>query len=620
MRVSSLPLVAVVATAASTLAAPIMDDLWARAASSVTSDVEVAKSKSYTHVIVGCGLGGLVTAARLSEDPSNTVLCLEAGGDSRTDERVVSFAQYGAAFGTELDWGWETSKQASAGGNSKTIRGGKTLGGSTAINNGAWGRGDRAQYDAIENMGNSGMGWSDLLPFFKKSENWHAPNQEQSNAGAEGDQNTHGTNGPVSVAFTPQMYTGPQQKAYVEALNNVAGIREVSDLASGDIAGIVAYSQNSIQTTGDRVRVSSATAYLSPIQDTRNNLVVLINHRGVKVNWSGKTAKSVVAQSKKSGPQTTFAASKKVIVSAGSIRTPLFLEASGVGDPSIHKKIGVQTKINLPGVGRNLIEQTMNSIGSKMGDYDFGGKGPSNIISFPSIYQIMPNASATRSWIESNMDSWAQAQVDSGAAASKEGLLKQYQATTQLMFDNKVGVVELFGDSGYPQSGLGIDAWQIMPFSRGYVHATDASGFSHPDLSPNYFSNPVDMQLTVAGLRTARQVLQDNSIRNGLGEEETLPGFSTIPDTADHGSYQNWQEFILHGNGGNGFSSVHHPISTAAMMPRELGGVVDPNFKVYDSDNLYIVDASVLSAQLSAHLSASLYGIAERAASVIAKN
>ncbi|CAO1632232.1 unnamed protein product [Parajaminaea phylloscopi] len=624
MRSLSLGFVATATLAAtSALGAPMMDDLWARASSSVTSDVNAALAKKYSHVVVGCGLGGLVTAVRLSENSANQVLCIEAGGDSRTDGRVVSFSNYGAAFGTELDWAFQTSSQASAGGNSKVIRGGKTLGGSTAINNGAWGRGDKAQYDAIGGLGAQGISWNTLQPFMKKSEKWVAPQSFQTAAGAQGDAGAHGTNGPVSVAYTPKMYTDKHQKAFVSALQNSIGIRQVSDLASGDIAGVVAYSQNSIQPTGDRIRVSSATAYLSPVENSRPNLVVLTGYRGIKINWAqgnngGNKAASVVVAASKNGPQKVFPASKAVIVSAGTLRTPQFLEASGVGDSQILNKIGVSQKINLPGVGRGLIEQTMNSIGSQQGNYGVSGQGPSNVIAFPNIYQILSNATDVRSWIESNMDKWAQAAVDSGSAASKDGLVQQYKNTVKLMFDNKVGVVEFFGDHGYPQSGLGIDIWQMMPFSRGYVHSTDATGFGRPDLSPNYFSNPVDMLITVNSLRTGRKVLQDSAIKNGLGETESLPGFGLIPDGPNKGRYDRWENWVLHGNGGNGFASVHHPISTAAMMPRNLGGVVDSNFKVYDTSNVYVVDASVLNQQLSAHLSASLYGLAEKAASVIA--
>ncbi|CAO1624064.1 unnamed protein product [Sympodiomycopsis kandeliae] len=618
---------AALASQAMAAPAPLMDELWARASSSITSDVNVAKSKKYTHVVVGCGLGGLTTAVRLSENKANTVLCIEAGGDSRKDSRIVSLGSYGASSGSELEWSWHTTNQDSTG-TSKTIRGGQTLGGSTAINNGAFTMGDAAQYDAIGELGNSGWSWSSLEPYLKKFQNWHAPTDQQSRAGAQSDASAHGQGGPVDVSFTPGFYTGPQQKAFVQGVKEALGVDQVADLTAGN-ANAVAYTQNTVQPTGDRIRVSSATAYLTPVEYNRPNLVVLINYRGIKINWtkgsgSNSRATSVTAGSSRSGPTTDFAASKEVILASGAIRTPVLLEGSGVGDPSILSGLGVKTQINLPGVGKNLMEQTMNSIGSKKGNYDFGGNGPSSVIAYPSISQIMSNSSDVRSWVEQNIDSWAQDQVNAGAVANKAGLVKQYQLATKLIFDRNAPVVELFGDSGYPQSGLGIDHWQLLPFSRGTVHSSDASGFSSPIVNPRYFSNPLDMQITVAGLRSSRKTLQSDAIKSALNEVESLPGFDAsqggIPDGSNHGRYDRWQNWVLHGNGGAGFSSVHHPIGTASMMPEADGGVVDSNFKVYHTDNVRIVDASVLPLQLSAHLSASLYTIAEKAADVIGRS
>lgn len=625
MRVCATALTVAAATSLlsqAVVAVPVMDEMWARASSSITSDVNQAKSKSYTHVVVGCGLGGLTTAVRLSEDSKNTVLCIEAGGDSRTDDRIVSLGSYGASSGSELEWTFKTTTQQSTG-NSKTIRGGKTLGGSTAINNGAFTMASAAQYDALGEIGNDGWSWDNLKPYLRKFQNWHAPNSRQSKAGARGDASAHGQGGPVDVAYTPGFYTGPQQKAFVAGVKEALGVNQVNDLTSGD-ANAVAYSQNTVQPTGDRIRVSSATAYLTP-NEHRSNLVVLINYRGLKINWakgsgSNLKASSVTAGSSRNGPTADFAASKEVIIAAGAIRTPLLLEASGVGDPSIVKGLGVQSRINLPGVGRNLMEQTMNSIGSRKGNYDFGGNGPSSVIAFPSISQLMSNASDVRDWVEDNIDDWAQDQYDAGAVASKDGLVKQYKLMSALIFDSNAPVVELFGDSGYPASGFGIDHWQLLPFSRGTVHSRDASGFSDPILDPRYFSNPLDMQITVAGLRGARKTLMSNAMKV-LGETETIPGFDAgnggIPSGAQFGRYDRWVNWVLHGNGGAGFSSVHHPIGTASMLPRADGGVVDSQFRLYGAQNVRVVDGSVLPMQLSAHLSGSLYTMAEKAADLI---
>lgn len=531
---------------------------------------------------------------------------------------MQSLSAYGQAFGSSLDWSFKTTTQASTG-TTKTIHAGKTLGGSTAINGGSWGRPDRSQIDGIGSLGNEGWSWDDLETFMKHSENSHSPNSAQSSAGAQWDSDAHGTNGPLDISFPPSMYSGPQQPAFVQGLSQALNVTQVADLTSGDITGVVAYSQDSILPDGDRVRVSSATAYLSPVESSRKNLVVLLNYRGISINWasgSGARATGVVAKSSATGPSTTFGASKEVIVAAGALRSPVFLESSGIGDSSILSKIGVSTKVNLPGVGRNLQEQTMNSIGTPSGNYDFGGDGPSNVIAFPNIYQLMSNASDVRSWIEANMDDWAQAQANGGFVISKESLLKQWNNTLTLLFDKKVGAVEFFGDSGYPAGGFGIDTWQMLPFSRGSIHATSASGFSRSTINPNYFSVPADMQITVAGLRGARKVLKSNAVSQALGQSESVPGFQLIPDGSNSGRYDRWASWVLDPSAG--FSSVAHPIATCSMLPEADGGVVGSDFLVYHTQNVRVVDASVLPTQISAHLSATLYGIAEKAASVIA--
>lgn len=610
---------AFVIAATNVVAAPLQDALWTRAAGSVTSDPSVAAAKQYTHVIVGCGLAGLTAAVRLSQDSANTVLCLEAGGDSRTDSRVVSLTAYGQAFGTGLDWNFATTKQKSAGNNVKHIQAGKTLGGSTAINGGAYTRGSQEAYNAIGDLGNDGWSWNDLLPYMEKSETVNKLNSRGSKAGFSIDSSVHGSNGPVDVSFPPKAYIGPQQPAFIAGLKQTLGVTKIDDLGSGNNDGTVAYTPVWAKSTGNLIRASAATAYLSPIENSRSNLVVLTGYRGIKMNWtSGSTARAtgVVAQSSSSGPQEVFSASKEVIVAAGAIRSPLFLEASGVGDAAILKKIGVSQKVNLPGVGRNLIEQTKNSIGGGKGNYDFNGDGPSNVIAYPNIYQLMSNASDVRNWVESNMDKWAQDQVNLGSVVSKDAILKQYRITNKLIFDDNVGVAEFFGDSGFPSSGFGIDMWQTMPYSRGSVHSTDASGFSAPTLSPNYFSSPFDMQVTVAALRGGRKTLASQAMKSALGETEQTPGFSLIPNGDAGGRYDRWASWVLSGNGGNGFSSVAHPIASCAMLPQADGGVVSNKFKVYGTENVRVIDASVLPMQVG-HLSSTLYGIAEKAAAII---
>lgn len=124
------------------------------------------------------------------------------------------------------------------------------------------------------------------------------------------------------------------------------------------------------------------------------------------------------------------------------------------------------------------------------------------------------------------------------------------------------------------------------------------------------------MQFQVASLRAGRKILQSDSVKSLTDNGETTPGFDKIPDGTQHGRYSRWQDWIV-GKTSGGFASVAHPIGTCSMMAQQDGGVVDPNFKVYGSQGLRVIDASILPYQFSQHLSTALYASAEKAADII---
>ncbi len=166
-------------------------------------------------------------------------------------------------------------------------------------------------------------------------------------------------------------------------------------------------------------------------------------------------------------------------------------------------------------------------------------------------------------------------------------------------------MAEYFFDSGFPNGGLGIDLWQLLPFSRGHVSIVSNDPFQYPTVDPRYFSADYDMEVQIASCRQARKIFQTNPL-NSLVNNENAPGFSTVPDDSNGGGWNDWYNWIQ-----QGFASVHHPIATCMMATQDLGGVVDEDLKVYGVSNLRVVDASVLPVQVSAHLSATLYGMAE---------
>ncbi|KAF8154930.1 hypothetical protein B0H34DRAFT_783908 [Crassisporium funariophilum] len=575
--------------------------------SGVTTSASAANGQTFDYIVIGAGLTGTTVAARLAEDPTVTVLLVEAGADNRNDPRVYDIYRYGEAFNSELTWSWPADQ-------GKSILGGKTLGGSSSINGAAYTRGLNAQYDAWSTLlepSEAGVGWNwqGLWGYMKKSETFSAPNSQQAAKGAQSIASYHGSSGPVQVTYPDDMYGGPQQTAFVDTIVGLTGISHFKDL-NGGTPNCVSITPLSINWHDGDHRSSSVMAYLTPVESQRTNWLTLTQHLVTKINWNvggiPLTASGIqFAPASGGSARYTASARREVIVAAGAIQTPALLQLSGIGDSTVLGPLGITTLINLPTVGKNLQEQTMNIFGAGGNDFDLGGRGPSNAIAYPNLYQIFgSSANATGSRIQSSIATWAASQAGSGLSAN--ALQQIFQVQADLIINNNAPVAEIFYDTGYPDT-LGMLLWNLLPFSRGNVKLTVTPIRSS---IVNYFSVDIDLDIQVAGARLARKILTSAPL-SSLSTGETTPG-TQVPDNGNRGSDADWKSWIL-----RTFSSVAHPIGTAAMMKRSLGGVVDAQLKVYDTTNVRVVDASVLPLQVSAHLSATLYGVAEKAADLI---
>ncbi|KAJ9605886.1 hypothetical protein H2200_009735 [Cladophialophora chaetospira] len=287
------------------------------------------------------------------------------------------------------------------------------------------------------------------------------------------------------------------------------------------------------------------------------------------------------------------------------MQSPQLLELSGVGEPAILKPLGIDVVKAMPQVGRNFEEQTKNSVNFKPKSTDFKGSGPSSAIAFPNVYQVLGEELATSAYADTKagLPAFAALLEQNGFILNATTYLPVLQAQLDNLFVDREAATEVFFTVS-PSTGLvGTDLWNLIPLARGSIHINSTNSFAHPIVEPSYFKHPLDLLLQTHTTMQARQVYNTAPLSD-LVEDEVEPGLERVPANA---SYRDWEDYVL-----DSFTSVWHPIATLAMMKEELGGVLDSMFKVYGIENVRVVDASALPVQLSAHLSSSLYGFAEK--------
>ncbi|KAG6817768.1 hypothetical protein H0H87_003176 [Tephrocybe sp. NHM501043] len=620
-----------------------------------TNPIDVS-NKSFTYVVVGGGAAGtdvfyfsqcirhltnfvgLAVAARLAEDSLTTVLVIEAGPNAQNDSLVNDPGlSQGIPVKGVYDWEYDTTPQSHARGNVLRLNQGKVLGGSSSINGMCWTRGTVDQYDSFEQLGNPGWNYKSFLPYMKKAEIYHLPTPQQVALGATVDPDVHGLQGKVNAGF-PQPY-----EATISAQNladsmkaAVPGLADNIDAASGTPNGVQRFQfsikpgNNSVVTPGGNTRSSSANAYIYPSLQEKANLVVLTGHLATQIVW-GKSSgglsrasgvKFIATPETNGNPGTEFQVKvvREVIVASGAIGSPHFLELSGVGDQKILKAAGVP--VNLPAVGTNLQEQALSIAifsvppSRPPSEYTIFNAPMTPTVAFVDIKQILgaSGAQVEGSKLTSTISQRAKAIVASGGFTNVGGLTKvlKYQANSIVNLNAPVVEISSILTSPSFLGGapvMGLLYWNLLPQWRGTVHITSKNPSVHPAVDPQ-FHNGSDLDLFLIGnaTRIARKVFNSNPLKDYVGPE-MAPGFNALAVNATDAEVQ---AYAL-----SNFQPTYHPIGSVPMLPREDGGAVGPDLVVYGTSNVRVVDSSIIPVQLSAHLTSTVYGIAEKAADMI---
>ncbi|KAJ7156148.1 GMC oxidoreductase [Mycena filopes] len=591
-----------------------------------TAQEEVA-SKTFDYVIIGGGTAGLALASRLSEDPSVTVAVLEAGEANIGDPNILVPAQFGKTFtDPKYDWAFPTEKQKHSNDKEFIWSRGKGLGGSSGMNFLVWMKPPAADVDAIEKLGNPGWNWQEYMKYSQRSETFHPPAQEQMDAYPHTyDTELHGTSGPIHTTIPFHYHT--VDALFQETLAN-KGLKTIKDPYGGDTNGTWIANANMDPRTW--TRSYSTTAYFLPAHD-RPNLRVLTGAVATRVLFDdavdGQQLTATGVEFQHDGRKCQVSAGTEVILSAGAIQSPKILELSGIGRPEVLEKIGVPVKIELAGVGENVQEHTFlgvsfELVGSpetydRMRDPEYKAealklhaqrRGPQRMGITSFAYFPLTSASTD-----------APALVE-GAAAEvlasgnvPPGLREQLDMQMSCLRDDTRVDLQLIGFPGFftalstpePQASYcTILAFLNHPFSRGTIHAKSANPFDPPTIDPRYFEKDFDLEMLVQHVKYIRTMRDTEPFKSGV-VREVDPGLEYNTD-------QEIREYIK-----NTHASSWHTVGSCSMLPLENQGVVDPNLRVYGTHNLRVVDISIIPIHIAAHMQATAYMIAEKAADLI---
>ncbi len=528
----------------------------------------------FDYIVVGAGAAGCVTAGRLATDPKCSVLLIEYGGRDWNPFLYIPKGFYYTLRGDRYLYRYQTRPVTPETDPEVWLRG-RVLGGSAAVNGMMWTRGAPADWDGLAARGNPGWSWADVLPRYRAMEDHSL-----------GPSDLRGAGGPLGVSVTD---TGdPVTAAIVESAIGY-GWEHVRDVNASD-AERIGYTPSTIRNGR---RTTSYTAYVRPARERSNrnksnNLTVLTRTRVGRLLWDGRRVTGVRVQT---GNQSAadITARREVIVSAGTVETPLLLERSGIGRPDVLRALGIDLRVESPSVGEGVIEQR-------------------GVALQVTLKQDNGAARRLRSLPGQAAEGLRYLLTDRGLLATAG-----YDLVCQFKSDparSRPDIQGLFVPMALDTSskdmklarhaGIMFMAYPIRPQTRSRVHASGPDPADAPVIEARFLETKADQQAAAPLLSMAREILATGPVAALIADEEFPgPGVSTPEQTVQYSRQTG--------------TGLYHAVGSAAMGPGDEA-VTDARLRVRGTEGLRIADASVLPVQVAGNTAAPAMLVGYRAA------
>ena len=538
----------------------------------MTTETASRLDGDFDYIVVGAGSAGCVLANRLSADPRNRVLVLEAGGRDNWIWFHIPAGYLFAIGNPRADWMFQTEKEPGLNGRALNYPRGKVIGGCSAINGMISMRGQSQDYDHWRQLGLTGWGWDDVAPVFRRLDSHFL-----------GDTEHHGAGGEWRVEESRVRWE--VLDAVIKAANEL-GIPQTGDFNTGDNTGVGYFHVN--QKRG--VRMSAARAFLKPVLK-RPNLRLETGVLVEKLSFEGKRCNGVLYR--QGGRLVEARAKSEVILAAGAVGSPQILQLSGIGAPDWLGEVGIPVLHAREGVGRNLQDHLQ-----QRAIYKVNGVKTLNMTYHSLVgralmgmqYALLQKGPLTMS--PSQLGIFTRSSPD--------------QERSKIEFHVQPLSLDKFGEPLHRFPAITVSACNLRPTSRGTIRLRSADPSAKPVIAPNYLATYEDRTVAADAIRVTRRLMRQPAMQP-YHPEEYLPGPGVGDDDAS-----------LAKAAGDIGTTIFHPVGTAKMgLPSDPHAVVDERLRVIGLQGLRVVDASVMPTITSGNTNTPTIMIADKAAGMV---